>query len=147
MEAGLGGGEISLRIEDLGKSKLLRFAEKVYELAKQTVPAYSSKYSKKMFTQHQLIAIICLKVRENKTYEGIIDHLIEEPRIRKALDLDEVPHPSTICKAFERLESAVWRAMHLEIPNNIGADIMEVFETSNQTLLPWRKREVNPLGE
>lgn len=67
-----------------------------------------------MFTQHQLIAIICLKVRENKTYEGIVDHLIEEPRIRKALDLEEVPHPSTICKAFERLESAVWRAMHLQ---------------------------------
>lgn len=103
-----------LRIENLGKSKLLRFTEKVYEIAKQTVPTYSGKYSKKTFTQHQLVTIICLKVRENETYEGIVDRLIEEFGIRKALDLDEVPHPSTVCKAFERLESAVWRVIHLQ---------------------------------
>ncbi|MEA1905052.1 MAG: IS5 family transposase [Candidatus Hadarchaeota archaeon] len=99
--------------DEFGETRLLEFASTVYELARRAVPEYSSKFSKKTYTQCQHIAIICLKVREGKTYEEIVDQLVEMPRIRKALDLDEVPHPSTICKAFERLESAVWRVLHL----------------------------------
>jgi hypothetical protein len=37
------------------------------------------------------------------------------PRIRDALDLDLISSPSTRCKAFDRLEMAVWgifRAFH-----------------------------------
>lgn len=103
----------TLHINELGKSRLLEFASAVHKLARQAVPAYSSKFSKKAYTQPQHIVIICLKVREGKTYEGIIDLLIEMPRIREVLDLDEVPHPSTICKAFQRLKSVVWRVLHL----------------------------------
>jgi len=33
------------------------------------------------------------------------------PRIRSALDLEEIPAPSTLCKAFSRLEMAVWRIL------------------------------------
>ena len=37
------------------------------------------------------------------------------PRIRDALDLDSIPAPSTLCKAFDRLEMAIWR-----IPLNVS---------------------------
>jgi len=33
------------------------------------------------------------------------------PRIRQALGLVELPTPSTFCKAFNRLDIAVWRVM------------------------------------
>jgi IS5 family transposase len=33
------------------------------------------------------------------------------PRIRDAPDLDSTPTPSTLCKAFDRLEMAVWRVL------------------------------------
>jgi len=59
------------------------------------------------------VAVICLKVREEKTYRETVELLVEMPRIRKALNLKEVPDPSTMCKAFERLKSTVWRMIHL----------------------------------
>jgi len=33
------------------------------------------------------------------------------PRIRSAIDLEELPSPSTLCKAFNRLDMAVWRVL------------------------------------
>jgi len=33
------------------------------------------------------------------------------PRIRKAINLTELPAPSTLCKAFDRLDMAVWRVL------------------------------------
>ena len=40
-----------------------------------------------------------------------LDELIEMPRIRKAISLAELPSPSTLCKAFNRLDMAVWRVL------------------------------------
>ena len=33
------------------------------------------------------------------------------PRIRSAIELEEIPSPSTLCKAFNRLDMAVWRVL------------------------------------
>ena len=33
------------------------------------------------------------------------------PRIRSAIDLTELPAPSTLCKAFDRLDMALWRVL------------------------------------
>jgi IS5 family transposase len=33
------------------------------------------------------------------------------PRIRSAIGLEEIPSPSTLCKAFNRLDMAVWRVL------------------------------------
>lgn len=33
------------------------------------------------------------------------------PRIRSAIDIEELPSPSTLCKAFNRLDMAVWRVL------------------------------------
>jgi IS5 family transposase len=50
-------------------------------------------------------------VKKTTTYRDLVDELIEMPRIRDALDLDSIPAPSTLCKAFDRLEMAVWRVL------------------------------------
>jgi IS5 family transposase len=98
-------------MDDLPKSDLLRFVERAVELASRAVAGYSSKFSKKRYTLRQHVVLLCLKVKKTTTYRDLVDELIEMPRIRGALDLDSIPAPSTLCKAFDRLEMAIWRVL------------------------------------
>lgn len=98
-----------MHIREIGKTRILEFARKAHELAKQSVPKYSSKFSKRTFTLRQHAVIICLKIREDKNYREIVEMLVEMPRIRNAIGLEEVPHPSTVCRAFDRLQARIWR--------------------------------------
>ncbi|WP_049918776.1 IS5 family transposase [Halorussus halophilus] len=98
-------------MEALPKSRLLQFVEQAYHLARRAVARYSSKFSKRRYTLHQHIVLLCLKVRKNTTYRTLLDELIEMPRIRSALNLEGLPTPSTLCKAFNRLDMAVWRVL------------------------------------
>ena len=98
-------------MEDVPKSRLLRFVEQAYHLARRAVARYSSKFSKRRYTLHQHIVLLCLKVRKNITYRTLLDELIEMLRIRSAIELEEIPSPSTLCKAFNRLDMAVWRVL------------------------------------
>jgi IS5 family transposase len=98
-------------MEALPKSQLLRFVEQAMHMARRAVTRYSSKFSKRRYTLHQHIVLLCLKVRKNTTYRTLLDELIEMPRIRKAINLDKLPSPSTLCKAFNRLDMAVWRVL------------------------------------
>jgi len=93
-------------MQALPKSRLLRFVEQAYHLARRAVARYSSKFSKRRYTLHQHIVLLCLKVRKNTTYRGLLDELIEMPRIRRAIELEELPSPySTLYKM------AVWRVL------------------------------------
>ncbi len=69
------------------------------------------KCSKQWYTLHQYIVLRGLKIRKNTTYRALLDELIEMPRIRKAIELEELPSPSTLCKAFNWLDMAVWRVL------------------------------------
>ena len=115
-------------MEALPKSRLLRFVQQAFHLARRAVARYSSKFSKRRYTLHQHIVLFCLKVRKNTTYRTLLDELIEMPRIRKAINLDELPSPSTLCKAFNRLDMAVWHVLlnlsiiHLPTNGVIGID-------------------------
>lgn len=98
-------------MQTLPKSRLLQFVEQAFHLAQRAVARYSSKFSKRRYTLHQHIVLLCLKVRKNTTYRMLLDELIEMPRIRRAIELEELPSPSTLCKAFNRLDMAVWRVL------------------------------------
>ena len=84
-------------------------------LANQVVPAYSSKFSKKRFTQAQAqhVALNCLRIKLKVTYRDLIDWLEEMPRIQEALGLKgkELPHWTTVQKAFDRLSLVIWRVL------------------------------------
>jgi len=95
----------------LPKSQIIRFTEKAIHLARRAVPRYSSKFSKHRYTLPQHGVLLCLKVRKNTIYRGLLDELIDMPRICRALELAELPTPSTLCKAFNRLNMGVWRVI------------------------------------
>ncbi len=74
-----------------------------YVTAKDALPEYASKYSPKKFTQHQLFAILVLKIFWNTDYRGIVTMLSDLPELRKTIGLKQVPHFTTLQKAEKRL--------------------------------------------
>ena len=92
-------------------SQLLKFTRICLGLATQQVPPYSSKFSKRTFTQPQLITLYCLKLKLRATYRELLDQLQEMPRLQEALGLKRLPHFTTVQKAFQRLSTTIWRVL------------------------------------
>jgi len=73
-----------------------------YVSAKCSLPAYRHLKSPKKFTQHQLVACLVLKEFFRTDYRGIMEILEDSSDLRKVLELDEVPHYTTLQKAAKR---------------------------------------------
>jgi hypothetical protein len=79
-------------------------AREALRLARESLPAYSSKYSRKDFTQHQLFAVLALKAFFKTDYRGVAQMLRDFAELRQELGLGEAPHYSTLCYAAGRLK-------------------------------------------
>jgi hypothetical protein len=78
-------------------------AQEALRLARDAMPEYSSKFSRKDFTQHQLFALLVLKTFFKTDYRGLIQMLVDFRELRDDLGLAKIPHYSTLCKALPRL--------------------------------------------
>ena len=78
-------------------------AREALRLAQETLPAYSSKFSRKDFTQHQLFAVLALKTFLKADYRGVAQVLTDFAELREDLGLAQAPHYSTLCYAAKRL--------------------------------------------
>ena len=78
-------------------------ARKALQVTRQAVPAYSSKFSKKDFTQHQLLAILALAQFFKTDDRGVVALLHDLSDLRNALELKKVPHHTTLVHARQRL--------------------------------------------
>src|SRR5262249_61546781 len=78
-------------------------ARDALRLAQQTLPAYSSKFSRQDYTQHQLFALLALKTFFKTDYRGVVQLLEDFAELRQDLGLSVVPHYSTLCYAAGRL--------------------------------------------
>jgi hypothetical protein len=78
-------------------------AREALRLAQEALPAYSSKFSRRDYTQHQLFALLALKTFFKTDYRGVIQLLEDFAELREELGLREVPHYSTLCYAAKRL--------------------------------------------
>ena len=93
-------------------------------VAQDGLPAYSSPFSPKVFTQHQLFAILVLRQFFRTDYRGIVQLLSDLSDLRDALDLKKVPHYSTLCYAEQRLIkkgllTGSW-PLSSNVPSNVG---------------------------
>ena len=69
---------------------------------------YSCKYSKRVYTQHQLLALVLLKEYISTDYRDFVE-LIELMRdIKEKLDLDKIPHYTTLQKFVSRIPSSLF---------------------------------------
>ena len=78
-------------------------AKEALQVAKASLSIYSSHYSRKDFTQHQLFTILVLRTFFKTDYRGIIQLLHDLPDLAKYLGLKKIPHYSTLCYAEQRL--------------------------------------------
>jgi hypothetical protein len=79
-------------------------AKTALSIAKAALPAYSSPFSRKDFTQPQLYACLMLMEFFRTDYRGIIAYLADLSDLRRALGFkNKLPHYSTVFRAKERL--------------------------------------------
>ncbi len=81
----------------------LRFAREALACARAAVPGFASKFSKRRFSQHQLLAILALRKFLGLDYRSMEQMLAEWSDLREVLGLGAVPDYSTLCLASKRL--------------------------------------------
>jgi hypothetical protein len=78
---------------------LVRFARLALEVNRVVLPAQRTKFSKRQFSQPQLLAVLCLMRYEDWTFREAEVRLSEHAELRSALELN--PFPTTPpCTAF-----------------------------------------------
>lgn len=91
---------------NLGSRKSpLALARQALEEAQKAIPAYSSKFSRHDYTQHQLHAMLTLRRALRTDYRGLEALLRDWPELRETLGLERVPDHSTLQRAARRLEA------------------------------------------
>ena len=81
----------------------LAVARAALATAAAALPAYTSKFSKKDFTQHQLFAALTVREFLKQDYRGTEQLLRDWTDLREVLGLKKVPDHSTLQKAHARL--------------------------------------------
>lgn len=79
------------------------FVMTCYNYAKRVLPKYGSKYSKKLYTQPQLFALLAYKTYHNNEYRENSESLELSDKLIKALRLKKVPHFTTLQKFFKKI--------------------------------------------
>jgi len=82
---------------------LVTFARVALEVATAAVPPYRSKKSNHLFTQPQLVSILCLMRYEDWTFREAEVRLAEHTELRKALGLKRIPDHTTLFYFLRRL--------------------------------------------
>ena len=78
-------------------------AKEAVALAARSIPPYSSPFSRKDFTQHQLFALMVLATFLKIDHRAVIEVVKDWSDVRSAIGLTRVPHWSTLYKAQQRL--------------------------------------------
>jgi hypothetical protein len=84
--------------------RFINFIKHAYSLVQSShLPLYSCKYSRRDYTQHQLLTLLLFKDFRKEEYRTVISNLEEMDRIRESLGLTSIPHFTTLQKFFCRI--------------------------------------------
>ena len=90
----------------MSTNRYIRFVELSSGLIRDSrIPVYSSKFSKKTYTQHQLLILLLLKEYLAEDYRDAVELTEIMDSLREKIHLDEVPHFTTIHKFCQRIKS------------------------------------------
>lgn len=82
---------------------LKKFLRNAFGVAKNSMRRYSCRFSRHDFTQHQLLALLCLKKRLRMRYREFTDVLGLMPPAMKEIGLTKLPHFTTLQKFLVRI--------------------------------------------
>lgn len=83
---------------------LVQLARTALKVAQAVLPKHRSRFSKKQFTQPQLLALHCIMRFEDWTYREAEVRLAEHQELRRALGLQSVPDHTTVYRFLRRLK-------------------------------------------
>jgi hypothetical protein len=90
-------------------NRYIRFIEISSGLIRDSrIPRYSSKFSKKTYNQHQFLILILMKEYLSEDYRNMVELLDLMNDIKLKINLDSVPHFTTLHKFSQRLNSIVF---------------------------------------
>ena len=75
------------------------------------IPLHSSKFSKKIYSQHQLLSLIILKEEIGLDYRDFTELLQVLTPIQDILELKNLPHFTTLQKFLTRIPSLALRVI------------------------------------
>lgn len=81
----------------------LDLAREAYAVGKSGLSEFSSKFSRKDFHQAQLFALLVLRQFFNADYRKTMQMVLEWSDLREVLELQKVPHWTTLEKAEKRM--------------------------------------------
>ena len=91
-------------------SRNIRFIQAALSVVTSTrISPYSCKYSKKIYTQYQLLALVLFKDYRNQHYRKFIEDVGDMEGVQEILDLSEVPHFTTLQKFISRIKTVYLR--------------------------------------
>lgn len=91
-------------------SRNIRFIQAALSVVTSTrISPYSCKFSKKIYTQHQLLALILFKDYRNQHYREFIEDVGDMEKVQEILVLPVVPHFTTLQKFLRRIKSLYLR--------------------------------------
>ena len=101
---------------------LILVCRRIKELCKRSgIKKYSSKYSNKIFDNHQLMILLTLKQKTGAGYVAFIDEeLIEWPHVVEYLKLETIPHPDTLNKFANRIKQSILELVLLQTTARTG---------------------------
>ncbi|MBU4536324.1 MAG: transposase [Euryarchaeota archaeon] len=98
-------------MEYLGRKELIKFTLVAFKVAEMSLPAYSCENSKQTYTQHQLMALLCLMKRLRLRYCEMVEVIKLMPKLQELIGLKEIPHFTTLQKFFKRFGSHFFNEM------------------------------------
>ena len=97
---------------DANKNSVNKYI-KFLEVSLKTVQSsrlnlYSCNYSKHIYTQHQLLVLVLLKEYISTDYRDFVELIDLMKDIKEKLDLDKIPHFTTLQKFVSRIPSSLF---------------------------------------
>ena len=71
------------------------------------IPEYSPRYSRRDFNQHQLLTLLLFKEYLGAHYRDFVNLIEIMNIVQEQLQLNEIPHYSTLCKFLKRVPANV----------------------------------------
>jgi hypothetical protein len=97
-------------------NRYIRFVELSSGLIRDSrIPLFSSKFSRKTYTQHQLLILLLLKEYLSEDYRDTVELTEIMDSLREKIHLEKVPHFTTIQKFCQRIQSSTFS----RLPNRL----------------------------
>jgi hypothetical protein len=117
---------------------LVRFARVALEVAEAVLPDYRTKFSKRTFTQPQLLAVLCLMRYEDWTLRKAEVRLAEHGELRNALGLRNAPDHTTLYHFMRRLDERALLGALNETVRRLPKKKPDHDEQESRRQRPWR---------